>query len=478
MMKLYKKFVEPHVNSQITDFVRKTYYPTPSFFSGYPGTVQSDEQAQTQGYFQPTDITFLRFYQTVDAVGDAIDRISGKVSEIEPLLENNKNDDFMRNNEILDLLKKPSTNILYSEFMTQATNYFLITGNLYIILSRASSGKQIYEMFVAPSQAITIRMDNEGYPQSYHYTAQYTYWTFEKQIINGDLRYLTQDNTHELIHLKDFNPNESTHKIKGTSKLQSVLRQVLQLEAGAIHNLALLKNGAKPSVLFKLKDDLTIDQREQLRSDITKIYQGEYNAGRSIASNDIEDIVNYMVNNLDMDYMNLKKSAEESIYKKFNVPLVLINTDATTLNNYQTALLAFYDDAIIPTYKKIMNFLSFYLGFYDNTLLKYTLSFDPLTIPAMRERRISELNNMYKLQVMSDNEIRNRLGLEDYPQGNEIWKLTTMAPVSMTEDLPDGARLGDNSGQQNDDDENNNNQNDKNNNQNDQNNNQEDKENG
>lgn len=394
---------------------------------------------QASSYINPSDTNLAAYYQQVQPLADAVDKIGTKLAEITPYLRDT-NGEFVRQHQLLQLLKYPNTLQSYFDFMMAASNFLHITGNCYFILTRSNFRLKLFEMYVPPPQTITSTLDTEGYVSIYYYTPQGTIQTFTRKIENGNFRYYSDDGNKELIHLRDFNPNYYSYKSAGTSRVNSILLEVLQLRAGSEHNLSLLQNGMTPSGLCKLREEVDADQANKFEAELENMYSGAGNAGRVLASNMIEDYLNFMENNRDMDYINLRKEAAEAIYRRFNIPLVLVNTDAATYDNYNTALSAFYDDAILPTYKRISSFLMKYFQFYYPDLINYELSYDELTIPALRARKLAELEAQDKLGVLTDNEKRQTMGLEKYNEGDEIWKSTALAPVSTTlesSDQPD-----------------------------------------
>ena len=409
-------------------FSRKGFTPT---FENGTGVLEILQQ-QAANFLFPTARWFIDNYQQVEPVSDAVDTIGDKIGEIVPVLQKDITDEFIFKHELLDLLKKPNKNKTYFQFMKAASNFFIITGNCYWLISRSPVRNKILELFVLPPQQITYMLGSDGYVATYNYSPQGRTIRFERQDDLMQFRYFTDDGRHELLHLKDFNPRSLLYFVEGLSRLQGSVLSILQYKAGSIHNYSLLENGTRPSGMLKVNPQATLPQMKALRAELENMFTGSTNAGRTMIANSnmVEDFISFMTNNRDMDFATLKKEVKENIYQRLKIPLVLINTDAATFNNYKTAVLALYDDAVLPQYRQIMNFLMDNFRNYFDGLEDINLFFDEMDIPALRERRVDDLKSVQTLTVLTDNEIRNKLGLKGYKGGNDIWKPTNQAPVS------------------------------------------------
>ena len=155
----------------------------------------------------------------------------------------------------------------------------------------------------------------------------------------------------------------------------------------------------------------TPDQENSLKSEIDNTFSGESNSGRPIIGNDV-DYIPFGMTNKDMDYIEGRKQLKEEIYNRLKIPLSLINSNALSLANMEVASLQLYDFSILPLADKIFTILTTnVLKSYDNSE-NLILTYDPITIPALKERTIEELTKISKFNVLTDNELRKSL---DYP---------------------------------------------------------------
>ena len=402
---------------------------------------------QTQSVFfqqsfntlRPSVREYITHYQEVEPLADGADRIGDKIAEMDLVLRNKKTKDFVDSSWVLDLMNNPNPNTTYADLMKSSSNYLTLTGNNYWILRRSPFLNKVLEIEAVSPELITVQMGSDSRPLAYNYFPQGRAILFSREDKNLKIRYFSEDRRAELIHIRDFNPNGFSMYIAGVSRLHAITYSIMQYKSASIHNLSLLENGARPSGMFKLDPeamrDQSDEQKNKITADLESMFVGSQNAGRPLAMSVVEDFINFMTNNVDMDFLNLKKHNEEAIYKRLKIPLMLVGTDAATLNNYQVALKAFYHDAIIPQFKQLMSCLKMAFLNYDDTVDDFDFTFNPLLIDALRENRISELTSLQALSIMTDNELRNLIDLPDYPMGDEIWKSTTLAPISTTDSV-------------------------------------------
>jgi len=141
-----------------------------------------------------------------------------------------------------------------------------------------------------------------------------------------------------------------------------------------------------------------------------------------------------------MDFAQLQQMAKYAVAMQYNLPLALITTDAQTFDNYKQANLALYDDAVLPLANRIFAGLSsFLLPRFSLDPSKYRLSYDIDAITALSMRRQEELKLLKELDVFNDNEIRTKMGKDEYEGGDTHYKPANLIPVGtgLIGDAPD-----------------------------------------
>ncbi len=414
---------------------KKEFVPAPSTNSN--GNVVRLLSQQTTSFRVFGDRQLVSFYDTVAPCADALDFLAEASAAIEMKIGDGS--EFENNAQVEAIIDNPNPVQNWHNIYLSLATFFLISGNSYVCVTRSSGGKML-ELFVFEPQNITIETDHSLFVKKYHYDGLrgFNRLTFERQEIGSQIRYITRDGTKELYHLRRFNPHELQTCCVGTSKLQAVVYELAQDRAGSIHNLGILENGTRVGGLIKLREGMSKDQQANIIAQVDNKFTGARNAGRSVVSDAIEAYIDTMQSNRDMDFQNLKTAITERIYQRYKIPLALITSTSLSLANMTQAQFQFYHNSVIPLTKQIYSFLTDIFDDYFPSFQNQMFTFDPFTIDALRFRRLEELQMQATLNVTSDNEFRNKLDLEDYDGGDDVYKPSDLIPVgTIGEDRPD-----------------------------------------
>lgn len=384
------------------------------------------------GAVQPYFRTYIDFYSSIAPLGDAIDTISVQFASILPKVFDVKTKEFSDDHPILDLLKNPNTNETYCEFAEIEANFFNITANQYWIMTLSKLDGEPLELFAVPPQWLNPLIGMDGRVSSYNYSPEGDSTIFTRKNVGRRIKYLSRDGKQELFQLKGFNPNSAGFYVVGLSKLHSIFYELAQYRLSSIHNQSLLQNGGRPSGMLsntKDADEFTDDQLNRMRSEFEAMWASPTNAGRPFIGSNME-WTDFTQNNHDMDFANLKIQVKEMIYNRLKIPLPLINSNALSLANMDSAMTQLFELAVLPLATKIfgaltMNVLSQYPDTDD-----LILTFDPSTIPSLRDRNIEQVKSLSGLNIFSDNELRNKLDSPSYDGGDEVFKPSTLIPVA------------------------------------------------
>lgn len=407
---------------------KKEFVPAPS--ANNSNNVVRLLSQQTASFRIFGDRQLISFYDTVAPCADALDFLSEASAAIDMKIGNNG--EFENNVQVEAIIDNPNPVQNWHSIYLSLATFFLISGNSYICITRSASGKML-EIFVFEPQNITVDTDNSLFVKRYHYNGRigFNRLTFDRQEIGSQIRYITQDGTKELYHLRRFNPHDLQTCCMGTSKLQAIIYELAQDRAGSIHNLGILENGARIGGIIKIKEDMDKDQEANMIAQVENKFSGGRNAGRPIIASVVEDYVDTMQSNRDMDFQNLKTAITERIYQRYKIPLALITSTSLSLANMTQAQFQFYHNSVIPLTKQIYSFLTDIFRDYFPSFQNQIFTFDPFTIDALRFRRLEELQMQATLNVTSDNEFRNKIDLEDYDGGNDVYKPSDLIPVGV-----------------------------------------------
>jgi HK97 family phage portal protein len=363
----------------------------------------------------------LKLYDTSTAVSIPINKISEKFASLTPILmiDGKK----VETHPLLTLLKNPCPDFSKELFfLTLAINYLVTGESFFISIGNGSSApKQLYPMnpkevdhITKGGYIVTFTINGDHFPGNYERKDD-VFWSRE------GLRKIDQIRNYSI-------KNNSTYR--GRSKLVSASDTARQQILGTQHNLSILEKGGKLSLLFHFDSELDDDEFQVVKERVQQQFGGADKAGSTmITAGGGLSVENLSQTAVDMDWAGAQKLSANVLALTYDYPLPLLTLDASTMSNYQSALEALYDDAVIPISKVIYGALErslfprFSLG--DNAIL----TFDEEKVPALLRRRNEHVNNRANLGVESDNEIRNMLGREDYPGGNIIYKPANLVPV-------------------------------------------------
>lgn len=407
----------------------KTFAPSP--LNTNTNAVRGLYDQQTILFMLFNDREFIQFYENVAPCSDAIDFVAETSSNIKMKIK--EDSEFVENQEVQQILDMPNVVQTWHQVYLALTTFFLITGNAYLCTLRGSLG-QLLEVFILEPQHISLDTDNTFFVRTYWYNngRGIGRLAFQRTELDGKIRYFTEDGTKELYHLKRFNAHDQQTLVTGTSKLRSIVYELAQDQAGSMHNLSILKNGARVGGIIKLKDDMTPDEQASVITQFENKFTGARNAGRDLISSAIDSYINAMQSNKDMDFQNLKTAITERIYQRYKIPLALIQSTSLSLANMVEANFQLYHNTVCPLTAQIYQFLTNIFRNYFQSFENQHFDYDPFAIDSLRFRRLQELQMQAALNVSSDNELRNQIDLPPYAQGNDIYKPATLIPVGDT----------------------------------------------
>lgn len=371
------------------------------------------------------------FYQSASAVAIAVDTIADEIEQIRPVLRF-ADGRFENSHEVLDLLNMPNPDETYAEFVGALARYWLLSHDAYMqAVGNVNSTRGPAELYAVAPQLIHARDSRTRFPQGYSVTEGEAVGTYRRdQDGNGRARYI-DGNLKELYHVRGFTSRPLTPY--SDSPLEAAALEARQTILGRHHNLRLLENGARLSLIAVFKDSLTEDEYSQRKQRLNEQLAGSQNAGRiAVVNSEDFELQEVGINNRDMDFSNLDMIATRAIFNRYKIPLPLVLPDATTFNNMENATFHLYDFAVIPCFQRLARGLSrFLLPRYGLDPTQVEITYNPETIPALMTRRLSELERRRQINVETLNEYRQQLPNRDPVEGGDVvLQPINVAPVA------------------------------------------------
>lgn len=368
-------------------------------------------------------------YQENAIVHRCIQLISNSASAVK--IDVFSGDTKLDNHELISLLERPNPLQSGVEYFSSLYSYLLISGNSYLL--RDTEGfTPPRELYLLRPDRIEIKANESIIPESYNY------------VIDGVTRnvYRVDPTTGQgqIKQIKLWSPLDDFY---GLSPIMASAYNIDQHNLAGMHNVALLKNGCTPSGMLKfeptdetgMSTQLTDDQRARLLEDLEFRFQGTHNSGRPML---LEGNFSYQqlgLNPKDMDFLELLNLSAREIALCFGVPAQLIGIpDSQTYSNMETAKLALYEETVIPLLSRVESDLNEYLSpLYDGDI---RIQYDMDSIPAMAEKRKQVYENVVQgvnAGILTRNEARDRLGLEEVTGGDDLYIPSNLFPIGETE---------------------------------------------
>jgi phage portal protein BeeE len=219
--------------------------------------------------------------------------------------------------------------------------------------------------------------------------------------------------------------------LRGQSLLVAASKEARQHLLGTQHNVSLLENGGRISLIFHFEEDLSQDEYERLEADIIGKYGGPMKTGQiGVTTGGKMDVKELGTLPKDMDFANLQAIAQKAVALQYDVPLPLVTDSRQTEHNYGTAVLALYDDAVLPLSVRILGGLSeMLLPRYGMDPREAQIIANQDSVTALVMRRNEELAKRKAIGIESDNELRALIGREPYEGGDVILKPANLIPA-------------------------------------------------
>ena len=375
-----------------------------------------------------TPAAAMEFYRTCSSVAIAVDMIADEIEHLQPVLQM-EDGKYVNDHELLRLLKSPNGFDNWAGFIGASARHYLLTRECMYYGGGGISRPPLELFAVKPQTISTIENAVDRYPQVFMITDGVASGTFTRFARGKKINYY-EGNLREVFRVHGF--SSRTDETRADSPLEAVALEAKQQIQGRVHNLALLDNGGRLSLIVQFKDPMTEDEHVARRDGVNRALAGAGNAGRIavVSSSDME-IHEAGTTNKDMDYAELDSVAREALFLRYKIPLPLVSQDASTDNNMEHAVYHLYDRAVLPLADVLLDGLGrFLLPRYGLDPSRVSLTFNPESIDALVDRRVKMLLDRQKLGVETINELRAQLpNREPLEGGDTLYQAATLVPV-------------------------------------------------
>ncbi len=373
-----------------------------------------------------TPTSAMNLYNKSSAVSIPINYIAEAFASINPVLK--EGTEIIRDHPVLDLLQTPSPFYTQDLFLENLGKNYLITGETELV-ALGNTNRPPLELQPINPKNVTVNQGQNGLAISLIVSGESLAGAYQLEHRGRIVRYL-RGNLSEIKQIRNYSTRNNS-LLRGQSPLVSASAEARQHIEGNNHNVSLLVNGGRVSLVFHFEEDLNDDDFLEVKQRVRDQYGGARNAGEiGVTAGSKMDIKELGTNNKDMDFANLQNMARTAVALQYKFPLPLLSTEAATFNNYKEAKAALYDDAVLPLADRIFGGLSdFLLPRYGLDPSKVRITYDIDQITALAGRRNEELKLRKELGLETDNELRTMIGRESYEGGDVHYKPANMIPV-------------------------------------------------
>ncbi len=369
----------------------------------------------------------LHLYDESSAVATPIDMIADSFSVVDIALK--VGDELVLEHPILDFLKQPSPFYDQELFLNVLAKNYLVTGEAFFVAVGNINRPPLQLQPVSPASANPHAAQNSDAPNSWLIAGQTLPGSYTADIFVKDVRY-TDGNLRELKTIRNFSPRNNS-LLRGQSLLVAASREARSHILGTEHNVSILENGGRVSMVFNFEDSMDKEDWEATKDEIINKYAGPSNAGQiGVVEGGKMSVHELSKTPKDMDFSNLQNLITKSIALRYKVPLPLVSDERQTLNNYEVAILALYDQAVLPLSSRILGGIGqILIPRFGLEMKTASLVINQDTVTALVIRRNNELKKRVEMNLETKNELRASIGREEIDGGDELYQSSLLVPI-------------------------------------------------
>ena len=341
-------------------------------------------------------ITNVVVYRAINMIARAVPSVGVSYFEI---TKNGEKRELKNNNDnIIKLMQNPNPTENYMSFIEKIVHSYLISGNVYIQAVRGNNNV-IEEMYLLRSDRMSIAPGIGTIPSYYRYKIGNLTFDFPCDEKTG---------MSDILHIKTFNPLDDWY---GLSPMESASYSIEQHNECIKWNKSLLENGARPCGALVVKQSMSDDVYNRLKSDMDDAFRGSENSGRYMILEGGVEWKEMGCSPKDMDYIETKNSAARDIAMAFGVqPQLLGIKGDTTYNNMSEARMTFWEDTVLPITNLILSSIAKWISQSDGRNIIIEPDLD--TISSLSEQRQKTWEVINNSKFVSREEKRESLGFD------------------------------------------------------------------
>lgn len=352
----------------------------------------NQRQATTESYIQN-----VIAYACITMVAEQASHIPFEV-----FVGKNKVDDH----PLLTLLNKPNPSEAKNFFFEKVYSYWQINGNSYMEAAYPDRNPTFRD--TPPVYLYSLRPDRMTIIPGKNFIPAFYQFDNNGRKVNFNVTVLGMSN---ILQLKKFHPLKDYF---GMSPLMPAAWGVDQHNHASNWNLNLLKQGAQPTGIIEVEQNLTEIQSKELERVLDMKYSGSSNGRNPMVLQGGVKWIESSMSPRDMDFLKMKKASAADIALALGVPLVLLNTEQAKFENIQASNEQLWSNTILPLVDNLVAELNMWLAprYGENVRIGVDLS----KVPVLMNRRTRQLEALNDINFLTANEKREIVGKEPKPE--------------------------------------------------------------
>jgi HK97 family phage portal protein len=373
-----------------------------------------------------TPSSALDLYDKSTAVSIPVNMVADAFASIAPVIK--FKDEIIDDHPVLDLLNNPSPFYSRTLLFEILGKDYLVTGETEIVALGGVNRPPLELQPISPKN-VSVNESQGGVNGAFIISGNTVAGSYLLTRVKSRARYL-DGGLREIKQIRNYSTKNNS-LLRGQSPLVSASKEAQQHIKGGEHNISLLDNGGRVSLVFHFDADLNSDEFKETKERVIAQYGGTSKAGMiGVTAGGKLDIKEAGVNNKDMDFANLQGMAQRAVALQYKVPLPLMTTDAATFTNFKESRAALYTDAVLPLADRVFDGLTdLLMPRYGLDPNDYRITYDKTKIEALSSVALEELKLRKEINIESDNELRASIGRKPYKGGDVVLKPANLIPA-------------------------------------------------
>lgn len=232
----------------------------------------------------------------------------------------------------LDLLERPNSAQTQKEFWKLSIAYYLLSGDAFWYLERATPG-------ATPTAMINMRPD----------CVTIVYSENKKEIVRYEFRQANGQTLNiapeDVLHIKNVDPIDPA---RGVGVIRPATQRITTEKEASKHQSMTFKNQGRPDIAVFTEQDLTEEGIQDARDRWHKTFGGDKGSQVAFFGNGTKSLQVLNTNPKEMDFINTQAFLRDDILAALHIPKAMITSDDVNLANSKTARINYVKEACLP----------------------------------------------------------------------------------------------------------------------------------